>query len=185
MPIRAIDPGIVTDEVARNLAEALEVCSGWDLTHFEVREGEQGRFPFFTTTEIALLEAARQRGNRITGVSPGLFKAPVEDTRRLRLEFEEILPRTIDLAVHLECPLLIVFGFARYDGEPAANRVRVLRAFERVAEAAAAAGLTVAVENEPDFWIDRPAEAVALLDELGHPSLRLNWDPANLHWALV
>ena len=183
MPIRAIDIGVVTDEVTRNLAEALELCSGWNLARLELREGEQGRFPFFTTAEMAMLEGAMRRGSRITGVSPGLFKAPVEDTRQLRREREEVLPRTIDLAVHLECPLLIIFGFARYDGETAANRVQVLRAFEHVAEAAADAGLTVAVENEPDFWIDRPAETVSLLDELGHPSLRLNWDPANLHWG--
>ena len=183
MPRSTIDIGIVTDEVARNLAEALDVCSDWGIAHFELREGEQGRFPFFTTTEMALLEATIRRGNRITGVSPGLFKAPVEDTRRLRREHDEVLPHAIDLAVHLECPLLIVFGFAHYDGEPAANRVRVLRAFEHVTEAASEAGLTVAVENEPDFWIDRPAESVSLLDELGHPSLRLNWDPANLHWG--
>ena len=95
------------------------------------------------------------------------------------------MPRAVDLAVHLECPLLIVFGCAHYDGEPVSNRVRVLRAFEHVAEAAAEAGLTVAVENEPDFWIDHPAESVSLLDELGHPSMRLNWDPANLHWGGV
>ena len=61
--------------------------------------------------------------------------------------------------------------------------MRVLRAFERVAEAAAEAGLTVALENEPGFWVDHPDETVALLDELGHPSMRINWDPANLHWG--
>ncbi len=41
----------------------------------------------------------------------------------------------------------------------------------------------VAFENEPQFWIDRPEETVALLQEIGHPALRINWDPANLHWG--
>ena len=183
METRKIDTGIVTDEVARNLAEALELCASWDLARFEVREGSEGRFPFFTANEIGLLEAAMRRGGCITAVSPGLLKGHVEDKKRLDHELGDVLPRAIDLAVHLECPLLIVFGCAHYDGEPASNRVQVLRAFERVAEAAAGAGLMVAVENEPDFWIDRPADSVSLLDELDHPSMRLNWDPANLHWG--
>jgi sugar phosphate isomerase/epimerase len=59
----------------------------------------------------------------------------------------------------------------------------VLKAFEAAAEAAAAAGMTVAVENEPGFWVDTPAASARLVDALGHPALRLNWDPANLHWG--
>ena len=175
--------GIVTDEVARNLAEALEVSAAWGLARFELREGAEGRFPFFTRDEIRLIEAALRRGDRITAVSPGLLKGHVEDQKRLDRELGEVLPRALDLAGHFACPLLIVFGFATYDREPAANRVSVLRAFERVAEAAAEAGLTVAVENEPAFWIDRPDETTALLDELDHPAMRINWDPANLHWG--
>lgn len=183
MASRDIDIGVVADEVAADLEEALAASAAWGLSRFELREGSEGRFPFFTAEELRLLEAAIGRGNLITAVSPGIFKGHVEDEARLRRELDEVLPRTLDLAVHLESPLLIVFGFAREEDEPAANRVRVLRAFERVAEAADEAGLLVAVENEPGFWIDRPAETMALLDELGHPAMRLNWDPANLHWG--
>jgi sugar phosphate isomerase/epimerase len=178
-----MDIGIVTDEVARELAEALEVGAAWGLARFELREGTEGRFPFFTGDEIRRVEAALRRGHRITAVSPGLFKGHVEDEGRRRHDLAEVLPRAVDLARHVACPLLIVFGFARYEGEPTANRVQVLRAFERVAEAAAGAGLTVAVENEPAFWVDRPDETAALLDELAHPAMRVNWDPANLHWG--
>jgi sugar phosphate isomerase/epimerase len=183
MPNRTLDIGVVTDEVARSLAEALEVGAAWGLERFELREGAEGRFPFFTQHEIHLVEEALRRGHRITAVSPGLFKGHVEDQKQREHELDNVLPRAIDLARHFECPLLISFSFAKYDGEPAANRVLVLRAFERVAETAAEAGMVVALENEPDFWIDRPAESVALLEELGHPALRINWDPANLHWG--
>ncbi len=183
MPGRIFDVGVVTDEVARDLAEALRACSAWGLSRFELREGATGRFPFFTTEEVRLVEGVLRRGARITAVSPGILKGHVEDEERLRRECDDVLPRAIDLAARFACPLLIVFGFERYDGEPASNRVRLLRTFERVAEAAASAGLAVAVENEPNFWIDRPAESVALLEELGHPALQLNWDPGNLHWG--
>lgn len=183
MEERTIDIGVVTDEVARDLAEALEASAALGLRLFELREGGTRRFPYFSREEVALVEAALGVGARITAVSPGLFKGAAADVARLRHETEEILPRAIDLALRLECPLLILFGFERYDGEPERGRLDAMRAFERAAERAAAAGMTVALENEPNFWIDRPTAAAALLDEIGHPSLRLNWDPANLHWG--
>ena len=62
--------GVVTDEVARDLAEALEVSAVWGLARFELREGADGRFPFFTRDEIRLLEAALRRGKRHQNLSP-------------------------------------------------------------------------------------------------------------------
>ena len=59
----------------------------------------------------------------------------------------------------------------------------MLRAFERIAEAADAAGLVAAVENEPNFWVDRPGDTAALLEELDHPAMKANWDPANVLWG--
>jgi sugar phosphate isomerase/epimerase len=58
-----------------------------------------------------------------------------------------------------------------------------MRTFERAADQAAEAGMRIVIENEPDFWIDDPASASAMLDEIGHPALALNWDPANQHWG--
>lgn len=178
-----LDLAIVTDEISRNVEEALEAAAAWGIARFELREGEGARFPFFTSEELQRVEAAVAQGARITAVSPGILKGHVEDERRLQDEIAEVLPRSIDLAQHLGCPAVIVFGFERYAGEPESNRVRVLRAFERVAEAAADAGLIVAAENEPNFWIDQPEASAALLDELGHPAMKLNWDPANLYWG--
>lgn len=180
---RTLDVGVVTDEVSLDLAEALDVSTGWGLTRFELREGARGRFPYFSPEEIGQVEAALRGGARITAVSPGLLKGAADDEARLRAELDETLPRTLELAVRFGCPVLIVFGFARYDGEAPANRLRVQHAFARVAEAASAAGLVVAVENEPNFWVDRPRETAALFDEVGHPALKANWDPANLQWG--
>ena len=175
--------GIISDEITRDLAKALELARGWGLHHFELREGREGRFPAFTSTEVRLVEDALRAGDRITAVSPGVFKGSIEDTAQVRREVEDVVPRAIEGAVRFESPVLIVFGFTRTPGEPEKNRLKVLQAFEQVAEQATAAGLTVAVENEPGFWVDRPDETVALLEEIGHPALRLNWDPANLHWG--
>ncbi|HMB94261.1 MAG TPA: sugar phosphate isomerase/epimerase [Rhodothermales bacterium] len=175
--------GVITDEVSRNLEEALATSTAWGLSRFELREGEERRFPFFSADEIQLVEGVMRRGAQITAVSPGILKAHADDEATVREELENTLPRAIDMAGRFDCPLLIVFGFERYEGEPDGNRVRVLKAFEQVAEAAAEAGMIAAIENEPNFWIDRPAEIVSLLEELGHPALKINWDPANLRWG--
>jgi sugar phosphate isomerase/epimerase len=183
MSDRALDIGVVTDEVSRDLAEALDVSRGWGISRFELREGGDDRFPFFTDREVHLVDEAVRAGAQITAVSPGILKGTVDDQERLHRELEEVLPRAIERARRFECPRLVVFGVARYEGEPSSNRTRVMRTFERVAERAAAADLTVAIENEPDFWVDRPGPAATLLDEIDHPALTLNWDPANQHWG--
>lgn len=178
-----LDIGVVTDEVSRDLAEALEVSREWGITRFELRAGGEERFPFFTDREVRLVDEVIRDGAQITAVSPGLLKGPVDEEGRLHRELEDVLPRAIERARRFECPRLVVFGFARYEGEPSSSRRRVMQAFERVAERAAAADLTVAIENEPGFWIDRPEPAAALLDEIDHPALTVNWDPANQHWG--
>ena len=174
---------VVTDEISRSLPEAVEIAQSWGLSRFELREGSERRVPDLTPDEIATVEAARRGGARVTALSPGVLKNPVGDTAATEAALSDTLPRTLELAARFECPLVIVFGFERAEGETEADRTSVLRAFERVAEQAAEAGVRIAIENEPAFWIDRPGPSVALLDEIGHPALGLNWDPANLHWG--
>ena len=174
--------GIISDEVSRDLREAFMLSGEWGISHFELREGEKGRFPRFTDQEVAIVDSEIQAGATITAVSPGIYKGNVEDVHRWRQEAENTTPRAIELARRFDCRVMIAFGFEECDEKPV-NRLNALRALETVAEQAAAAGMIVAIENEPGFWVDRPAETVALLEELGHPAVRLNWDPANLHWG--
>lgn len=178
-----IEIGVVTDEVSLDLEESLGLCSEWRIHRYELREGSKGRFPRFTPEEIRLIEDAMRSGGRVTAVSPGILKGHVDDDLRLNEELERTLPQALELGSRFACPLLIVFGFERHDDEPQDSRFRAMRALERVAEAAAKVGMTVAVENEPGFWVDRPGEEAALLEEIGHPSLKANWDPANLQWG--
>ena len=177
-----LDIGIVTDEITRDLGAALELAAGWGIERFELREGGKGRLPHFTPEEISTLDHAIEAGATITAVSPGIFKGNVAESGRRQREIENIFPRTVELAQRFSCSTVIAFSFDGCDDLPG-SRLTVLRAFEQIGEQAAAAGLVVAFENEPQFWIDRPAETVALLEEIGHPALKLNWDPANLHWS--
>ncbi len=183
MSVSTLPIGVVTDEISRSLPEALAYAKEWGLSRFELREGEERRFPAFTRDEITVLEDARREGGLVTAVSPGIFKAPLEDEAALLTALEDTLPRTIEMAARFECPLIIVFGFERTENEPDSNRLLAMRAFEAAATQAVDAGMRIAIENEPNFWIDRPEPSASMLDEIGHPALSLNWDPANLHWG--
>ena len=183
MPDRPLSIGVVTDEVSRVLPEALEIARSWGLDRFELREGGERRFPHLTRDEVAAVEAAIAGGARVTAVSPGIFKGAADDESAIRRALDDTLPRAIELAARFDCPLIIAFGFERHEGETDRSRVRAMRAFEEAAIQAADAGMAIAVENEPDFWVDRPEPAAAMLREIDHPALRLNWDPANLHWG--
>ncbi len=180
---RTLSVGVVTDEISRALPEALEAAQAWGLSRVELREGARHRFPYLAPGEFAAVDAWRRGGGEVTAVSPGLFKASVADYARLRHDLDEVLPRSVERAAQLGAPMLIVFGFERGAAEPPENRRRVLSALAAAAELAAEAGLLVAVENEPGFWVDHPEASMELIREVDHPALGLNWDPANLHWG--
>lgn len=177
-----LDIAFVTDEVSRNLEEALEICLGWGIKLFELREGSEKRTPYLTKVELAAIEEALSTGAKITALSPGVFKQPVENKEVIKDDLERKLPDTLELANRLSCDTVIIFGFEKA-GDDASSRLSAQKVFEQAAEAAAREGITVAVENEPAFWVDKPADAVALVKEIGHPNLKMNWDPANLHWG--
>jgi sugar phosphate isomerase/epimerase len=175
--------GIVTDEISTDVGEALDYCAEWGIRLLELREGGTGRFPNFTTDEVRLVDEALAAGATVTAVSPGIFKGNIGDESVVETELGTTLPRAIEWAARWECPRVIVFGFDKAEGSQPGDRMRVQRAFERAAEVASAAGVTVIVENEPNFWIDHAETSGSLLREVGHPGLRLNWDPGNLAWG--
>lgn len=183
MPVRDLTIGVVTDEISRNLGEALDACAEWGISRLELREGQQQRFPAFTPDEVSLIDDWIRDGGEVATVSPGIFKGAATDAATIQRQLSDTLPRAIELAVRFTCPTVIAFGFERGADEPPETRDRVKEAFAAAADMAADAGLRVAIENEPAFWIDHPEPAVEMLREIGHPALGLNFDPANMHWG--
>lgn len=181
--MRPLEIGVVTDEISRDLTESFELCRRWNLERIELREGSEARFPGFTQAEIQQIEEAIEDGFSVTAVSPGTFKGAADDASAIQHELREVLPRSIDLALQFGCPMIITFGFERYKGESETNRARAMKALEQAAERTWAEGLVLAVENEPDFWVDDAADEAEMFEEIGHPGLKANWDPANSHWG--
>ena len=176
--------GFVTDEVSRDIAQSLQLCREWGVGLFELREGRNRRFPYFDDDELRLVRDAIDSGARITAVSPGIFKRPIEDKASIENDLEVRLPESLRIAKDLGCPTVIAFGFEIERDDPGL-RSAVVDTMRRAADLAAEADMIVAVENEPAFWFDTPEQCASLIEEIGHPAVKLNWDPANMHWGGV
>jgi sugar phosphate isomerase/epimerase len=195
-------PAIVTDELSGDPATAFELGLEWGVSHFELRGVFDARVPRLSPhLRRRLVRAVREFGVTVTALSSGLFKCPFPDDEPAssnlgwmdRGHFEawdecratvddhltRLLPESIELAQELGARSLIAFGFSRggRPGGPAPSGVA--EALAQAAEIAAGAGLTLLVETEEGFWADTGARSAALIERVSHPSLAINWDPAN------
>lgn len=172
---------IVTDEVSQDPATAVELARGWGVEWFEVRMLMGRRFPDVEEGVIGRLEAVlREFGGRVSATSPGFFKVPVTD-ERVEPALREAFPRALELTRRLGAERMILFGFLRPEGEPREARPlgRVLELLAGMAERAAAYGVLCVLENEAVCYGDTGLRAASLIREVGHPNLKLNWDPGN------
>ena len=95
---------------------------------------------------------------------PATVEEHLEDTRR-----------AIDLAGDLDCPRLRVFGGEIGEGLSRRDAVEQLAgALASVAGQAAERGVTVCVETHDD-WRD-PKDVAAVMAQVDHPSIAVNWD---------
>jgi len=174
--------GFVTDEISEDIHEALETGRSWGIQDYEIRVIQGRRVPDIAPDMLrVLIDQQAAHGIRYTALSPGIFKTPLAERKKLTHELEMVLPRTLEMAEQLHTPLVIVFGFQKSKSEPPDNRERAKEILWRAAEKAASHGLTLAVENEPGFWCDTGSQTAAILQEINHPNLRANWDPANAY----
>ena len=176
----ALPLGIVSDEIAPEFPAAIGHGLSWGITRYEIRCLSSGRIPDVRPAEWQeVVAAARDRGLTITALSPGIFKHTLDREGELEREVREVLPRTIECAAQCGAGLIIVFGVQRRAGDGPAERAKVVGLLRRAAERAAAAGMKVAIENEPGFHCDTGAATRAVIEEAGSGALGANWDPCN------
>ncbi len=198
---------VITDELSADPETALELAGELGLTNVEFRGVEQyrvGELPPYWEERLPQLVA--RSGRRVVALSPGIFKAPFDavvpepftilrwqdrsefDARRaLRRQLEahlaEVLPRTLALAKALGTSLIVVFGVVRPEHARGPCPREVVEFLAEAAARAEAAGVTLALENEHICWADSGVNTARLVEKVGSPALKINWDPANAFYS--
>jgi len=168
---------IVSDEISSDFSTAVEIGTDWGIRAFEIRGLCSGRVPYVSERDIeGVLGVKEEFGIEISALSPGAFKVPVDSDEAER-HLEDMLPRTYELAHRLGTNLVIVFGF--HKGSQGKYPSEVVDLLGRAAEGASREGIQLALENEPGCWADTGKVAAEMVRKVGHPNLRLNWDPCN------
>jgi len=178
---------ICADEISQDFLTAVELGVEWGIRWFELRRFRSGRVPLISDDDRErILPIVEDYNVGISALSPGLLKVPA-DAPDLDERINDLLPRTFDLARALGTKRVVCFSFLKDDRAehlpPGAFPSEVIEHMGRVAEAAAAAGVHLLLENEAVCWGDTGRNAAALIRQVGSDSLRLNWDPGNAYSA--
>lgn len=169
---------VFTDEIDRSDPErAIRLAASWGVEWVEVRTLASGRFPGVPDSELEEFSARlRDAGLAVSGVSPGLFKCPV-DAPSVPEALARDLPRACAWARRLGTDRVSCFGFARQGGTQVPQQVE-----DRLAEMArttAEQGCRLSLENEAGCWGGTGLEAAAIIRRVGVIGMGLCWDPGN------
>jgi len=179
--------GIVSDEIDRDFATAVEVGLAAGIRHYEVRSTQSGRLPNVPDEEIeAIVGICESRGVTVTGISPGLFKGTIDDDKWER-QLSEDLGAAFRQADRLGTDKLIIFAFHK-PGVTTRDPMSVVGAdypeailppLQEAARRAEEAGKLLLIENEHVCWGDTGDTTAEIIRRVASPAMRLNWDPGN------
>jgi sugar phosphate isomerase/epimerase len=197
---------LITDEISADPVTAIELGTDWGVRSFELRGYYSERVPYLSAFQKDQLHETLEMYNaRVVAISPGLFKLPLPaskwtpfpvacieaDLHRqwrsaqdlARAHLEETLPASIEFAKELGAEIITAFSFQRGGSLGGRTPDPVLEMLHQAADQTDAAGITLAVETEAGYWGDSGQNIAQLLEDVGHPALRVNWDPGNVFEA--
>jgi sugar phosphate isomerase/epimerase len=164
---------VITDEIAPDLARALDVCEELELDAVELRTLDGVQIVDRPDDHLASIRAELdRRGFGVCAIASPLFKCNRGE------DSDDVLERTLRAAVALRAPIVRAFGFWR-ERDPAAALPDIGSALRRAAVRVDAAGLSLALENEHECNVATADETRAALDAAAAPFLRVIWDPGN------
>ena len=174
-----LELAILSDEISLDLEEAFSFGKELGFRKYEIRcfDDYKHRVPNLLPGRVERLEELVGNGSiQISAITPGTFKINPSDTDRIRIELEDILPRTCELARRLKAPRIITFAFMRESGFETDFVVDRLKDAGKIAQEY---GLQLAVENEPGMYCDTGSNTAAIVKAIGLDHVGINWDPAN------
>lgn len=188
LPIAAI-----TDEFSNDLTSALDAMAAIGMTGAELRVISGKNIIDLSDAEVAeSRQAAEQRGMKVISIASPLLKcvlpnAPEVDSRfqhdifASRHTFEDqprLTERAFQIAKLSGAGIVRVFSYWR-TVKPEECFNAVVDAVAALAEQAAKHDLIIGLENEHACNISTAAQTARVLAAVGHPNLKVVWDPAN------
>jgi sugar phosphate isomerase/epimerase len=163
---------VITDEISQDLDRAIRLAREFGLDGLDVRTVWEKGVHQLDDDELARLKrSADQAGLAIPSVAPPFLKCNPDQWP----EHKRILERSLRAAERLGAR--VVRGFTFWKG--AASWAQIVEAYREVAPKIERSGMVVGIENEPSCVIGTTEEMPRLLREIGSPSVRALWDPAN------
>ncbi|HEY8744691.1 MAG TPA: sugar phosphate isomerase/epimerase family protein, partial [Chloroflexota bacterium] len=168
-----------TCEISMDPETAIEGAVSWGVRNFELKTlWEERRVPDITPKQREHLQHLATRYDvRWVALSPGLFIRDEATAAGAEHALSDRLPRSLELAHDLGAEIMLIFSFRQTAGVPEAWVVEHLR---KVAEAAEGSGLTLVIEPLAGTYCDSGAALSRIVRAVGHPGLRVNWDPGNV-----
>jgi len=181
---------IITDEIDEDLGRALDVCEDLDVRAVELRSiGGLNVVEHPPEALEAMRAELERRGFRVCaiasaylkcrrGEAPAVVGALHNAPARPRAAQDIVLTRAIRTARVMSAPVVRAFSFWR-EADPRVAIRELGEELRGAARVAAAAGLTLAVENESECNVGSTQELAAVLAEVASAELGVIWDAAN------
>lgn len=171
----------ITDEASQEPREFVALAREFGLKGVELRSVFGRAFKDLTDADVRELRHILQgEGLKVHGCATPVFKCALDDTAVVA-EHRELFKRSLEIAARLDCRLLRVFTFLRSPaGQPPASPARIATQLLALGELAAAAHVTIGVENELSCQVATVAESRTLLALLPATRFGLIWDPCNI-----
>jgi len=185
--------GIITDEVAPNLEQALRFMVSYSIPYGELRTLWQKNIITLTLGEMhRARQLIRKHGVKVAAIDSPLFKydlpempAPLPSQKRdlfgadyTDKDTDDLLQRCFNLARFFGTSRIRVFSYFRV-AQPEKAYPLVRERLAKAAVLAARQGMILMVENENVCNIGTSKELGRLVRDINSPHLRGNWDPAN------
>src|SRR5689334_18537328 len=183
----------ITDEFTPDLETAVRSMAEVGMTGAELRMIFGKNILDLTDEELdRAIAIVKRHGHEIVSIASPLLKCVLPDAPDVDARFQQdmfasrhtfadqprLAGRAWEIAARTGARIIRVFSYWR-TVRPEECFTRVVDALGRLAEQAAAHGVTIGVENEHACHISTGAETERLLKALDHPNLKVVWDPAN------
>ncbi len=165
------------DEISPHLNEQLDEMERLKVRYLSLRSIEDVNVLKLTDAQLRELAASlKARGMGVSSIGSPVGKTPISEDASLCLDQTR---RAVEIAQMLDCARVRVFSFYMEKDELDARRGEVIDRLRRMAEIAAAAGVTLMHENEAGIYGERSERCGDILRSVNHPALRAVFDASN------